>query len=240
MEDFSILTIKLLFLLLPGIIYRLLYERWQFRPKRHFNVFIIYSFIGSVVFYGLYYLIFVKLFHMYKQVFFMNNLLNVDDLSLHYIEIFWTVVIAIFSVYVVSWEKNHKYLYMLLTKWKFIKESLEFFKPTFVEPTIGVWDCVFDNCGDNECWIKVYNIQKDVVYAGWLDKYSESVNEHELFLTDVEVLSAKGKLIRKVPALYLSQKTDNIVIEFMKYGEEEVCEEKRSTNTKGKENRSIR
>lgn len=234
MENFSILTIKLLFLFLPGIIYRLLYERWHFRPKQHFNVFIIYSFIGSVVFYGLYYLIFVKLLHIYKQVFFMNNLLNVNDLSLHYIEIFWTVIIAIFSVYIVSWWQNHKQMHSFLTKNKLIENLLEFLKPTYVEPTIGVWDCVFANCKDNECWIKVYNIQKDIVYFGWLDKYSESVNEHELFLTDVKVLSSKGKLIRKVPALYLSQKTDNIIIEFMKYGEEEVCEEKRSTNTKSK------
>ena len=107
MGEFSILTIKLLFLFLPGIIYCLLYERWNFCPKKEFNMFIIYSFLGGVYSYSVYYG-FIKLFKIHQDVFFIGDILNCQGDSIHYNEILWPCLISILTVYFIShWRTHH-------------------------------------------------------------------------------------------------------------------------------------
>lgn len=221
MGEFSILTIKLLFLFLPGIIYRLLYERWLVRPKREFNYFIIYSFIAGVTFYSIYWGIIKVFFKSNKDIFFIEDLLNINNVSLHYKEILYTILISVIAAYIISWWKNHCVSKKILKVLPFIEKIIDKFKPSKVEQTIGVWDCVFDGLDDNESWIVVHDRKEKIKYYGWLEKYSENVKENELFLTDVQVLNDDDSVIKKIPAVYIAQKNDDIVIEFKSYNHEE-------------------
>ena len=54
MNEFSITTVKILLLFLPGIIYCLIHEKITFHPKREFNYFLIRSFVFGVVSYFIY------------------------------------------------------------------------------------------------------------------------------------------------------------------------------------------
>ena len=69
---------------------------------------------------------------------------------------------------------------------------------------------------ENGNWIKVYNFENNLIYYGWVDKFSEGIENNELYLIDVQIFNLKGKKVRKVPGLYISQRKDNIIIEFMK------------------------
>ncbi len=208
MGEFSILTIKLLFLFLPGIIYCLLYERWNFCPKKEFNMFIIHSFLWGVYSYSIYYMI-IKLFKIKQEIFFIGDILNTQTGSIHYNEILWACLIAFITVYIISHWKTHHINKKIFKKSTYTEPVgfLDFFRkltPTNIEHSLGVWDCVFDNLfEDNSTWIKVYYPKGNRIYYGYLDKYSDTVKDNELYLTDVKVQDINGIEIKHVDGLYI-------------------------------------
>lgn len=221
MGEFSILTVKLLFLFLPGIIYCLLYERWNLCPRKEFNMFIIHSFVWGVASYTLYYGI-IKVFKINQELFFINDILNIEEKSIHYNEIIWACFIAFILVYVASHWKNHhisKKIFKKDTYMQKIENISALFKkmvPTYVDNSLGVWDSVFANMyKHNSGWVKVHNISEKIVYYGYVEKYSDTVENNELYLVDVEVQDLKGKKLKNIPGLYISQRKEDIIIEII-------------------------
>ena len=216
MGEFSILTIKLFFLFLPGIIFCIFYERWNLCSKKEFNMFIINSFIWGVVSYSIYYLIIKKL-SITQEIFFINDLLNINEANLHYNEILWSCLIAFILVYAISYLKNHNCKKELL-KYSFINKIYNKIRPTFVEESLCVWAHVFGDkkSYDNSGWVKIHNIKENIIYYGFVQNYSDNINDNELYISDVQVLSEDEKIIKEIDALYVGKKSNDIIIEFVK------------------------
>ncbi len=217
MGEFSILTIKLLFLFLPGIIFCIFYERWNLCSKKEFNMFVIHSFIWGVISYSIYYLI-IKISPIKQEIFFINDLLNINNTDLHYNEILWSCLIAFILVYTISYLKNHNSKNELLKKYSFINKIYNKIRPTFVEESQCVWAHVLGNqkSYDNSGWVKIHNIKENIIYYGFVQNYSDNINDNELYISDVQVLSEDEKIIKEIDALYVGKKSNDIIIEFVK------------------------
>ena len=247
MTGFSILTIKLLFLFLPGIIFSLVYERITFHTKKEFNYFIIHSFIFGVLSYYIYGL-YIKLFHnclKTKELYFLKDLLKSNDNSLHIKEIFIASLIGLFLAIIFAWFKN-QHVFENIIKGEFYKQFYEITKKPIICPfsfekckkfkipfitiklnTIlkflnpfkicenDVWNNLFNNRDDDMKWVSVSDNAQKLRYEGWVAKYSYSYKENELFLRDVIVYNEDDDEIKRVPAIYLTRKSDNITIEFI-------------------------
>lgn len=76
-----------------------------------------------------------------------------------------------------------------------------------------VWE-YFYNSPDIGSWLYVRDHQEDLVYYGWLEAYSESEDDRELLLSEVEIYDNEtSEPLYAVPFLYVSREAYNFTIE---------------------------
>lgn len=224
MGDLSELTIKILFLFLPGIIYCILIHKFTFRPKKEFNMFFLYSFIFGFGIYALYAFI-QKIFFKVPTIHFFDYLFTTPK-TFNYEEIAFVSMLAIALAFIYSWFSNQRILYNLnakITNSAFIQRHL----PTYLSwykimpftkkfDRIDVWNEIFDMPDQSYHWVLITDYDVKLKYEGWVSKFSDNVKDNELFLRDVIVYGIEDNELYRTPALYISRKSDNITIEFFR------------------------
>lgn len=76
-----------------------------------------------------------------------------------------------------------------------------------------VWE-YFHNSPDTGSWLYVRDHKEELVYYGWLEAYSESGDDRELLLSDVEVYTDEtDEPLDAVPLLYVSRDAYDFTIE---------------------------
>jgi hypothetical protein len=76
-----------------------------------------------------------------------------------------------------------------------------------------VWE-YFHNSPDTGSWLYVRDHKENLVYYGWLEAYSESGDDRELLLSDVEVYTDEtDEPLDTVPLLYVSRDAYDFTIE---------------------------
>lgn len=238
MGEFSILTIKLLFLFLPGIVYCLVYDMITFHQKKEFNYFIIHSFIFGVISYFIYGVITFIKEQSFNEIHFLKDLLN-NNAKLHINEIFYATIIGFVLSIFIAWLKNqsvfknilnkdfYKNFYNIerknIDKWilKFsmpiisinFKNILNFLNP-FKVCQGDVWNNIFNSNDDDTKWVTIEDHFLKQKYEGWVYKYSDTYKENELFLKDVIIYDEQGHEVKRTPGLYIARKPEEITIEF--------------------------
>jgi len=208
--EISELTIRILLLFFPGIICTLLVDSLTIHRERNSSIFFINSFVFGLSCYLLYYagknalhlIPFVSKF-VDTRVIFLEALTK-SDVDIDYLEIIKVTigVSIVFSLFI-SWILNEKIFHRRAQKLGVTKKFGE----------IGVWEYAFGQ--PSLGWIWVRDIKNDLVYQGWLQAFSDNVDENELLLTDVTVFrNSTGDELYKVRGLYLSRERNEITIEF--------------------------
>lgn len=78
---------------------------------------------------------------------------------------------------------------------------------------LDVWSYLF-NSGIPE-WVVVKDIQNDLMFEGWVEAFSETVTENELFLRDVKVYrDSTGEELYSIQGLYIARSREALTIEF--------------------------
>lgn len=205
----SELTLRLLLLFLPGMITVLMIEYLTVYKERKPFYFFIYSFILGFL---AYYTFFAGL-KVGKLIFFSNSNVDVRFLSalfdksasIDYREILWVSLASIFNGFFISFVVNRKYFHRFSQKLGITKKFAE----------IDVWDYLFNSDDDEMKWITVRDIKNDLVFEGWVEAFSDTVKESELFLRDVIIYrNSTAEELYSVPGLYLSRNRDEMTIEF--------------------------
>jgi hypothetical protein len=80
-----------------------------------------------------------------------------------------------------------------------------------------VWE-YFHNSSRYGQWVYIRDHKLDLVYFGWIENYSESGEERELLLSDVEVYSNEtGELLYTVSVLYVARDQHDFTIEIPEF-----------------------
>lgn len=80
--------------------------------------------------------------------------------------------------------------------------------------TLDVWEYLW-NSSDNTQGVTVRDIKYDLAYEGWVEVFSDTFIENELFIRDVIVFNnTTGEKLYEVPGLYIARNQDEITIEF--------------------------
>ncbi|MFC1614361.1 hypothetical protein ACFL5K_03605 [Gemmatimonadota bacterium] len=200
-------TLRLLLLFFPGIITKLILEYLTvYEEKRHFY-FIIYSFVLGLLSYILYYILLAVInlrFTVGPEVYFLKALLD-PKTSINYTEIVVVSGIAIIIGLFLSFIINNKYFYHVTQKFGITKKFAE----------IDVWGYLFNSDDDEMCWIRVRDHSNNLCYEGWVEAFSDTVKENELFIRKVKIfINDTGEELYEVPGLYISRNKENITIEF--------------------------
>lgn len=119
-------------------------------------------------------------------------------------EIVWSIPFAI--VLSVAWSKvkNGKLFLRMLQKVNVTKRYGD----------EDVWEYLFNSNDMETEYVHVRDFERELTYAGWVGAYSDEQNYRELYLNRVLVYDSDGVELYEVPNMYLSFKSDSLVVEF--------------------------
>ncbi len=206
---FTELTLRLLLLFFPGIITRLIIEKYTvYEEKRHFY-FVLYAFVFGMAAYALYYAFLVS-FNLLPfvsidvKVYFLDALLNAQQ-KINITEIFLVCGLATLNGFVLSALINKRFIHKIAYNLGITKKFAD----------LDVWGYLHNSDDDALRWIRVRDHEHNLVYEGYVEAFSDTFKDNEMFLREVMVSkNDTGDFLYDVPGLYISRKQDAITIEF--------------------------
>ncbi|WP_157778201.1 DUF6338 family protein [Parageobacillus thermoglucosidasius] len=217
---FTELTVRLLFLFLPGIVSTIIIDTLTSHRRNQLFHFVIHSFLLGVASYFVVFLL-VSLINYSAQLLgrystlkstFMDSLLN-NDVQINVIEVFLsTVVGALLAILFVA-IINQKILYKI-SNWLHISNK---------HGDEDIWEFLF-NSNDVE-WVNIRDLESKIVYQGAVSAFSHKDDNRELVLSQVKVFkddeSGELRELYDMSFVYFNFDVNSkIIIEIDKRGEE--------------------
>jgi hypothetical protein len=204
--DFYI--VRLAILLIPGIagykLYKIarvsgwtgkLINRWE-----HLLYILLYSIVSYITLYNIQKIISVFTGREFKNL----NLYTMIDgtMSIDYNELAFALIISLFIGLLAAVNYNKKWMYKLLNKINITNHYGD----------EDIWSLVLNDC--NVRWVFVRDHKLALVYKGYIQRFSESHEMREIYLTDVDVYDyEKEDSIYSVEAMYICRDDSEISIE---------------------------
>lgn len=201
-------TFRIILIFIPGVISFIIIDKLTMHKEIKLYQMLIYSLILGFTCYILYFLILqiINIFRKVDFIFLFWDALISNKVTLNPKEISFVTLLSIPLGFFISFGINYKIVYKIAHK---LKISNKF-------GDIDVWSYIMNS--DDTSWVIIRDIENDLIYEGWIEAFSDGPEERELLLSDVQVYrnSEVGKLY-DVPKLYISQKRENINLEFPHY-----------------------
>lgn len=202
-------TLRLLLLFFPGIICAYIVSQFTTHQKSEPFWFLLQSFAFGLSSYFAFW-IGKKILHAIIPVYFEGDIVILrslfdSNLPISYREVAFVSIVSVLIGISLSYILNYKLIYRFA----------HFFKVSNRFGDSNVWSYVFNLKQDQIGWVTVRDHERDLIYDGWVEAFSDDTECSELFLRDVEIFkNSTGKKLYEVDALYLSQARDNILIEY--------------------------
>ncbi|PIE91802.1 hypothetical protein CO726_30110 [Bacillus fungorum] len=173
-------------------------------------MFLLYSFILGLASYFLLYLIIafnnfivtIKGLIPTWKVSFLNSLINKQS-SIDIKEVVIATGLSIILAFLISAALNHKLLH-------------KFAKKTGISKKFGqldVWSYVFDS--PDIGWIIIRDLENDLMYQGWVEAFSDTYDNNELFIRDVDVYrNSTAQKLYSMQGIYITKDKADLMIEF--------------------------
>ncbi|ACJ82891.1 conserved hypothetical protein (plasmid) [Bacillus cereus AH187] len=173
-------------------------------------MFLLHSFILGLASYFLLY-VFISINNFFVimkgliptwKVSFLNSLVN-KQASIDIKEVVIATFVAILLAFVISTILNRKFLHKLAKK---IGVSKKFGQ-------LDVWSYVFDS--PQSVWVIIRDLENDLMYQGWVEAFSDTFDNNELFIRDVDVYrNSDAQKLYSMQAVYITKDKSNLIIEF--------------------------
>lgn len=206
--NWSEFALRIIFLFIPGliafnIVANLTFHK-EFKTPDILLGSLTYGFISYLVYYLVFILLLSEKLSLFKWDFYFANDLTNFNTQLNFKEIGIATGCAIPVGLLVSYLINSKLLYKVANVLN-ISDKLD---------DLGVWNRAFEVSLNN--WIIIRDIENDLMYQGWIESFSEGIEDKEILLRDVDVyINSDGQLSYSISAMYISlKKEDSIRVEF--------------------------
>ena len=127
-------------------------------------------------------------------------------------EVLWAIatslVLSVIWIYAATYKLFNRFLRFIRATKKFGDED--------------VWDYTFNSRYGSVDYVHFRDFSNKIVYAGWVDAFSETEKLRELTLRDVQIFDFDGEKLFEVPRVYLAREAGNIHIEFPQRPPEEA------------------
>jgi hypothetical protein len=200
--DLLILQIAILFL--PGIIWARLDVRYSLNSKPSDTEFIIRAFVFGLATYAVTFL-------LYSAVGWQFTIVDFEDAGSKAI-VNRAIVGEILCALAVGVALSILWIYA--ATYKILTNFLQIIGATKTYGDEDVWDFTFNSRSAAVEYIHFRDLENKVVYAGWVNTFSESEKLREIVLRDVQVFDEASKLLYETPMLYLARKPEGTHIEF--------------------------
>jgi hypothetical protein len=105
-------------------------------------------------------------------------------------------------------------LWLYLTNYKLVTRALQKIGATKTYGDEDVWDFTFNSQKAAVEYVHLRDFEKQIVYAGWVNTFSETDKLRELVLNNAQIYDFEGRLMFEIPSIYLARSPDNIHLEF--------------------------
>lgn len=210
--ELTSLTMKVLFLFLPGIISCILIASLTETTYSSSFQFIVRAFVLGCLSYLMLIIIYTLLNWFLNpipiyEVHFLTSILK-DSSEIDFYEILYVSLCSILLSLIISKSINKAYLHKIARKLKIGN----------ISGHRDVWNKLLSH--DEVEWLLVKDRAKKLMYEGWLEQYYATHNEGELFLKDVFVYDdVTGEKYYELEGLYIVFNKDTMTIEFRQFNE---------------------
>lgn len=210
--EFTELTIKLLLIFFPGIIAALIIDTLTVHKERDFKVFILNSFIlGFTSYFILYIAVSINNWIVkYKnltptwEMNFLNSSMD-TEMNINTNEVLVATLLSIIIAIIFSACINHRLLFRIGSQMGISRKfgQLDVWSYTFESPDIG--------------WIIVRDLNKDLMYQGWVEAFSDTHEQNELLLREVNVYrNSSAEELYYMEGIYITGEASNLIVEIPK------------------------
>ncbi len=203
------LTIKLLFLFIPGIISLIIFRRLVTVRKYTPFYFVTYSFVLGVFSYSVLSVIrgFFSNEKDYNNTQFINSIFS-PNFHVSPIEILSASCVSVIISFFLAAIVNYSILNRI---GKFLKVSKKFGND-------DVWGFLHSHHHDDSIWVIIRDLENNLAFYGWVYAYSESYKNNELILRDVVVYNNDSwSILYEIPGIYLTRPHDSLTIELASF-----------------------
>ncbi len=206
----NILLVQLAIVFLPGLIWAQLDVRYAQKAKPSQAEFLIRAFIFGLMTYALLYIVYTCLGKEFSTLWISQiapNQPSPKTLSMGDFvdEVLWSLPVSFFLA--IIWITGSTY--------KWLTRFLQIIRVTKKYGDEDVWDFTFNSSQTEVEYVHLRDFEKNIIYAGWVDSFSETGKLRELLLREVRIYDSEGDEIGvEIPLLYLARKVDDIHIEF--------------------------
>lgn len=199
----SSLFFELALIFIPGFVWMKIHTRYGFKGEKTQFDLILNAFIFGVLSYAILYFFYLakgwelKVFALRPE---SDRLVPADIFP----EIVGALGISIAGGVLTLYAENRK----LFTRF------VQAIGATMTYGDEDVWDFVFNSRSAAVNFVHVRDFEQQVVYAGYVEVFSETGRLRELVISSVIVYDFDGAEMYKVPRLYLARERDNVHIEF--------------------------
>jgi len=199
----SSLFFEIALIFMPGFIWMKIHTRYGAKGEATQFDMILNTFIFGVLSYAiLYFVYWTRGLSLHILDIDVNNTKILD--SKIFEEILYAMIIAVIGGIIFLYMENYKivtrFVQMIGATKRFGDED--------------VWDFVFNSSSRSVNYLFFRDFEQRVVYAGYVDLFSESGQLRELVLRGVTVYDFEGEEMYRMPRLYLARERDNIHMEF--------------------------
>lgn len=220
--NISALTIRLLLLFIPGILWSFITDAFTVHKERKPFFFVLQSLLYGFLSYFVYWIILhiwylipfsvgrvssqqiiITLHCACPNVSFLQALLNQDS-PIAYSEIIFVCALAIALALVYTWAVNKKLFFRLAHKVGITRKFADG----------DVWGFTF-NSDDLDQWVTIRDHANDLMYSGWVNAFSDNSKDAEVLLRDVSVYkNSTGEPLYQIGCMYISRNRERITVEF--------------------------
>lgn len=200
----DLLILQLAVIFLPGIVWAQLDASYAAKAKRSDVEFFLRAFLFGLVAYAVEFLLYAALGKPFRMASLADastrDVVSGEVLA----EVLWALLIG--TVLAVGW--------LYASRFKLLTRALQRIGATKKFGDEDIWDFTFNSADVAVEYIHFRDFENKLVYAGWVNTFSETDRVRELVLLDVIVYDFDGQEVSRTPRLYLARPPESIHIEF--------------------------
>ena len=209
----TLFILQLAVLFLPGVIWAHLDNKYASRKDDGQLWFLLRAMMFGLTSHGMTWL----LYWAGSQEFLIPNLVIADKQTVITDRIGWQIFWATITGFVLA------VLWMYFINYKLLTRFLQAIGATKTYGDEDVWDFVLNSSDPATTYVHFRDFDNKIVYAGWVNVFSESEKLREMVLISAQVYDFDGQLMFESPRIYLARKPENLHIEFPA-GDEQTTE----------------
>lgn len=200
--DLSSLTIKIIFILIPGLISYFIYKRITNRQTKRSDL----MFIAISILLGTLSYLLLQSFCFFVNVYGYERLktfeLLASDTAIPYKEVFGASVFGIIIAYLFTFIDSYNVINNIAIKIRASKKVND-------ENLFSIF------LGDKDIsWVYIRDIRNSLTYKGWIYSFSENEESKEIVLREVTVYTYPETIkLYDLPSIYLNFGKENLIIE---------------------------